>query len=211
MQIRKFIISLFIVSLSAITVDGQRHQPHAGSTARTPQRSERIEVCSGKKLPAGFVVIALQHAARCESELLVLKKPAKRESVCDISPVPEGYSIVGRGSLSQCVGAESNPLTNAMTILRDDASADAKKATASQQPDQQDTPAKSPEWLDQIQVGMTKAQVTKLWGKPEDTQKVFTNFDGDLEKWRYFRKGTSVYVTFKEGVVSIVEIAAAEK
>jgi hypothetical protein len=93
----------------------------ATSTPRT--------LCKGQPVPKGFVIIGYKSSVKCAGEPeLAIKKPVNPETVCDGSPIPEGYHIISQQGLPACYTTESNPLTNALSIARDDIGASSPTA-----------------------------------------------------------------------------------
>lgn len=78
--------------------------------------------CKGQPIPKGFVIVGYKSSARCgENSELIVKKPDDIEIVCDTSPVPDGYHVLTQQGSAACATKDSNPLTNALSILRDGA------------------------------------------------------------------------------------------
>lgn len=76
------------------------------------------------------MIVGYKSSAKCgENSELIVKKPADAEIVCDSSPVPEGYHVIGQQGSAACVTADSNPLTNALTILRNGATVSTQTPT----------------------------------------------------------------------------------
>jgi hypothetical protein len=108
-----------LVFLASGTALGQRRtnkRPESKSVA-TAQRT----FCKGESVQGGFVVVGYKSSAKCgvNAELIV-KKPADTEIVCDGSPIPDGFHVVSQEGSPACAGASPNPLTNALTITRQD-------------------------------------------------------------------------------------------
>ena len=203
------LFAILAVLLFVITVPSQKHQSNQPVVKPAP-RTNRMEICEGKKVPDGWVVIGSKAATRCDGNLLVLKKPSAREVVCATSPVPDGYYVVRLESSPACLAASTNPLTNAMLILNSDAPADSPQAVESQAYVEAPRTAKRSATKTEVKPGMTKGDVLKLWGAPDSKQSIFTNYDGDSEFWRYFHDGTNIHVWFKEDKVTKVEVGAVE-
>jgi hypothetical protein len=80
--------------------------------------------CKGQAIPKGLVIVGYKSSAKCgDNSGLILKKPADAEIICDTSPVPQGYHVISQQGSAACVTADSNPLTNALSIARDGADA----------------------------------------------------------------------------------------
>src|SRR5438309_1766835 len=105
-----------LVDSSALSQN--RNTKNSASKQATPKRRT---LCKGQPVPKGFVVIGYSSSVKCAGEPeLAIKKPANAETVCDASPIPEGYHVISQQGLPACDTAESNPLTNALSIARDD-------------------------------------------------------------------------------------------
>jgi hypothetical protein len=78
--------------------------------------------CKGQLIPKGFVIVGYKSSAKCgENSELIVKKPDDIEIVCDTSPVPDGYHVLTQQGSAACATKDSNPLTNALSIISDGA------------------------------------------------------------------------------------------
>jgi hypothetical protein len=53
----------------------------------------------------------------------------------------------------------------------------------------------------EIVAGMTMAQVLKAWGSPQSRSNTTTSRSGTDSTWTYYRKGQSVHLYFKDGIL----------
>ena len=78
----------------------------------TPQQSE---VCSGNKIPEGYVIIGDKPAGDCPTGYrITIKKAGDRETACFYSPIPASHVVVGNKSRKQ--GCQNNPGMEPNTI-----------------------------------------------------------------------------------------------
>jgi hypothetical protein len=106
----------FVLLLNNVAL-GQKRISKTGTT-----KQANSPACKGQPIPKGFVIIGYKSSAKCgENSELIVKKPDDIEIVCDTSPVPEGYHVLTQQASAACETKDSNPLTNALSILRDGA------------------------------------------------------------------------------------------
>jgi hypothetical protein len=110
---------------------GQKRSAKAAAT-----KQANTAACKGQLIPKGLVIVGYKSSAKCgENSEIIVKKPADAEIVCDTSPVPDGYHVISQQGSAACMTADSNPLTNALSIVRDGA------AVSTQPPAQTAPPA----------------------------------------------------------------------
>jgi hypothetical protein len=144
-------------------------RPGTKSTGRKLTISPTHIICNGESIPKGYVVVGYRSSAKCaENPELVIKKPAEVENVCDDSPIPEGYHVVSQQGSTACVKADSNPLTNALTIARDGSE---KNSPSTCSPSD-------------VHIGMTSAKVAACLGIPSRISTVVSG-SGKDEVWTY--------------------------
>ena len=118
-------------------------------------------VCQGEAIPKGQVVVGVKSSNQCSSSLeLVTKKPSDSEIVCDASPVPPSYSVSEMTSSQACNSPGSNPLTNAMLIVRDG-------TVAVRPPVRQTPPRQDSDEEEELDGGRTQKRVAR---QPSDTK-----------------------------------------
>ena len=120
-------VTLFfaLICCICITAIGQKRSKRA-----TPAASQRV-VCKATSVPQGFVVVGYKPVTTCGgSPELVTKRPEAADIVCADSPVPDGYSVISRAASAACVSGDTNPLSNALFIARNDAAAPSTKKVA---------------------------------------------------------------------------------
>jgi hypothetical protein len=109
--VKRLFILTFSILLCSTLVCGQR----AGSKKANAKQGNTLPI--NARVPNGFVVVALTETSK------TIKKPSERETICDGSPVPDGYIVIETASSTQCQSANSNPLVNAMVIALDGSTA----------------------------------------------------------------------------------------
>ena len=103
-------------------------QKRIAKAAATKQRTP--PPCKGQPIPKGFVIVGYESSAKCgENSELIIKKPGDIEIVCDTSPVPGGYHVLTQQGSAACATRDSNPLTNALSIMRDGATVSMQSPT----------------------------------------------------------------------------------
>jgi hypothetical protein len=229
MRILKYLSALSMIALLAVvSAAGQQRHTRAGVRKAVLPAVSQMELCENAKIPAGWVVVGVQHEAKCGGRSLLVKKPAARELVCGTSPVPEGYRVISQDAAQACLGTDDNPLANAMTIVRDDTpEADAARTlsaapqvTATQARSEAIDPNSTP-WphngsgltttklgakLDDVRLNMTKEEVIQAWGRCDNIEPWFTNYDGNFELWHYKFKGMPVTLLIRDGKVTNIRM-----
>lgn len=81
---------------------------------KTPAKQASV-LAKDARVPDGFVVVAMTATSK------TIKKPAEQETICDGSPVPDGYSVIEITRAELCLAASENPLTSGMLIAREGA------------------------------------------------------------------------------------------
>jgi len=144
-------IALICVLISTASAEALAQRRNANNAARKSAASAPQILCKGKSVPTGYVILGYRSSAKCgENPELVIKKPAEVENVCDDSPIPGGYHVVSQQGSTACVKADSNPLTNTLTIARDGSEKNSPSAC-------------SP---GDVHIGMTSAKVVACLGIP---------------------------------------------
>jgi hypothetical protein len=158
-----FFVSLCLLSASPASAQKRKS---AGRTIRASSAAGPRSICQGDPIPGGFVVVGNEAAGRCgEKHTLTVRKPAATETICDGSPLPAGYSVVDQQASIRCSGTGSNPLTNALTIKREE------RASGSGE--------ESPCTSSDIKLGMNPQQVLRCEGRlPIDAHRTITE-DGE--------------------------------
>jgi hypothetical protein len=163
---------------------------------------------------------------------LIIKKPTDTEIVCDTSPVPEGYHVISQQGSAGCVTTDSNPLTNALSIARDGYDVSSQSGPSSlahkddaivvnprierektktiiqQRADQENADARRYVAVNEairehrIIVGMTKNEVLKSWGPPNDDIAEASNGSNTKADWYYRRGKQLVKVRFEDDILS---------
>src|SRR6266496_5317681 len=125
------LLLLFAVFLLATSVAQSQRRNTKATVTRSSASSLHI-FCKGETIPKGFVVVGYKSSsAKCSANSeLVIKKPADSEIVCDGSPIPEGYHVVSQEASMICATADSNPLTNALSIARNGSGASSQTVAA---------------------------------------------------------------------------------
>jgi hypothetical protein len=62
-------------------------------------------ICAHREVPDGWVVIGRYHNQACDGDganALIIKRPVKRETVCEGSPIPEGWMKVREAETGEC-------------------------------------------------------------------------------------------------------------
>ncbi|HYX41454.1 MAG TPA: hypothetical protein VE821_07145 [Pyrinomonadaceae bacterium] len=230
MKILQYVSALSMIALLVVmSAAGQQRRARASVRKVAPPAVSQMELCEGAKMPAGWVVVGVQHSAKCGGRLLMVKKPAARELVCGTSPVPEGYRVISQDATQACLGTDDNPLANAMTIVRDDAP-DAETAArapgaapqgATAQARSEAVEPNATQWphngsgltttklgakLDDVRLNMTKEEVVSVWGRCDNIEPWFTNHDGNFELWHYRFKGMPVTLLIRDGKVTNIRM-----
>ena len=222
---------LFLVTLCTACTTYSALGQKAGSKPRKPSKSRvvcSVETVPQGMVIVGYKDNAVCETG---SELLV-KKPTDSETVCANSPVPDGYSVQNIIGNVECRDAGPNPLTNALVITRDRSTSIAPttsftrpsssreitvKVTTESSREQASVKSPLEERAEKVNaeakienaasrgeivVGMTMDQVIKAWGSPQTRSNTTTSRSGTDSTWRYYRKGQSVDLYFKDGVLS---------
>ncbi|MDX6501368.1 MAG: hypothetical protein QOG23_4628 [Blastocatellia bacterium] len=211
------VASCVLVLLVGNFAQGQKRSTK-GTTSKQSAAAPRI-ICKGQTVPKGFVVVGYKSSVKCGSDSeLVIKKPAETEIVCDSSPIPEGYHIVSQEGSRACATTNSNPLTNALSILRDGSSALPQTVAARGKDliplpsrydpnavvqqraaeEQKKTEIELAALHHQIMVGMTTNQLLSSWGRPSDVLIVTSH---GSTTWVYTKGDGSVHVHFDNGIL----------
>jgi len=141
-------IALICVLISTASAEALAQRRNANNAARKSAASAPQILCKGKSVPTGYVIVGYRSSAKCgENPELVIKKSAEVENVCDDSPIPGGYHVVSQQGSTACVIADSNPLTNTLTIARDGSEKNSPSTCS----------------LDDVHIGMTSAKVAACW------------------------------------------------
>lgn len=90
------------------------------------QSEETILVCSVSSVPNGYVIVGKTSTEQCRVNMdlperdntLMIKKPGLRETICEKSPYPSNYAVVGRVRLSTCPNTGNETDNNAWIITR---------------------------------------------------------------------------------------------
>lgn len=91
-----------------------------------PQSDEHILVCTISAVPYGYVIVGKTSTEQCRINIdlperdntLMIKRPAARETICEKSPYPNNYAVVGRTRLSSCPNTGNETDNNAWIINR---------------------------------------------------------------------------------------------
>jgi len=110
--------SLSLLMLSALLVSPAQSKP--------PQSDETILVCTVSAVPYGYVIVGKTSTEQCRINIdlperdntLMIKRPAPRETICEKSPYPNNYAVVGRTRLSTCPNTGNETDNNAWIINR---------------------------------------------------------------------------------------------
>lgn len=94
--------------------------------AQSQQAEETVLVCSVSAIPYGYVIIGRTSTEQCRSNTdlperdntLIIKKPGVRETICEKSPYPSNYAVVGRARLNACPNTGNETDNNAWVINR---------------------------------------------------------------------------------------------
>lgn len=109
---------LLLVILFALFLSPVQSQP--------PQAEETILVCSVSAVPYGYVIVGKTSTEQCRTNIdlperdntLMIKKPGPREIICEKSPYPTTYAVVGRARLTTCPNTGNETDNNAWIINR---------------------------------------------------------------------------------------------
>ena len=85
-----------------------------------------LQICRISNIPGGFVIIGVATVEQCRENAdlperenaWVIKRPATREVVCEKSPYPGNYAIVGRTRSATCPNGTNENYNNAWSIER---------------------------------------------------------------------------------------------
>ena len=94
--------------------------------SQSQQAEETILVCSVSAVPYGYVIIGKTSTEQCRinadlperDNTLMIKKPGNRETICEKSPYPSNYAVVGRARLNTCPNTGNESDNNAWVISR---------------------------------------------------------------------------------------------
>ena len=83
-------------------------------------------VCTVSNIPYGYVIVGKTSTEQCRSNVdiperdntFMIKKPGPKETICEKSPYPNDYAVVGRGRLSSCPNTGNETDNNAWIINR---------------------------------------------------------------------------------------------
>jgi len=210
--------SCVLVLLVSSFAPGQKRSTK-GAASKQATAAPRV-ICKGQPVPKGFVVVGYKDSAKCSGDSeLVIKKPTDTEIVCDGSPIPEGYHVVSQEGSTACTTADSNPLTNALSILRDGSFVLPQTTSARGRDliplpsrydpnvvieqraaeEQKKTEIELGVLHHKIMGGMTTDQVLASWGRPSRVDIVTSS---GSTTWIYERRNDSVYVHFDNGTLS---------
>jgi len=187
-------------------------------TARKASKAQTI-VCKMGSVPKGMVIVGHRQNDACSEGMeLIVKRPAKLETVCADSPVPDDYTVAGIRGSAACNTPDFNPLTNALSISHVGASPaiDPKNRLGEpgvlstgkgefafeRQVEERANQVNAEARLEnaatrhEIMVGMTMAQVQRAWGSPASASRTTRSGSGTETIWSYYRKGQSVTVYF---------------
>jgi hypothetical protein len=97
---------LMIIIFSSLQLSYSRNpNPSLAASAALLQTQE---VCSGNKVPDGYVIIGDKRSSDCPSGYkITIKKAGDRESICFYSPIPTGHVVVGNNLRRE--GCQNNP------------------------------------------------------------------------------------------------------
>jgi hypothetical protein len=105
-----------LIGFSYATATAQKRHTRNSESKKT---SPRV-ICKTASIPKGFVIVGYKPNSSCSDSLeLVVRRPADTEIVCAESPVPDGYQLLSQQASDACALKNSNPLTNAVMIVRD--------------------------------------------------------------------------------------------
>src|SRR5690242_9068387 len=82
------------------------------------------QVCVGSNVPYGYVIVGQATIEQCRKftdlperdNALLIKKPAKREIICEQSPYPGNYAVTGRTRSVSCPNNTNENYNNALII-----------------------------------------------------------------------------------------------
>jgi hypothetical protein len=121
-------LPLFLTTIFLLTFPVTAQKRSSKSVRSAPVAKP---ACRGGQVPIGLVVVGYKASERCTDGVeLILKKPADNETVCDGSPVPEGFLVVRQTGTPACAEANPNPLTNALVIVRNGSAATSASPTS---------------------------------------------------------------------------------
>jgi len=94
--------------------------------SQSQQVDETVLVCSVSVIPYGYVIIGKTSTEQCRinndlperDNTLMIKKPGVRETICEKSPYPSNYAVVGRARLNTCPNTGNESDNNAWVITR---------------------------------------------------------------------------------------------
>ena len=109
---------IFLVQLSVLLLSPELSQPQSDEGA--------VLVCTVSSVPYGYVIIGKTSTEQCRSNTdlperentLMIKRPGPRETICEKSPYPNNYAVVGRTRLSTCPNTGNETDNNAWIITR---------------------------------------------------------------------------------------------
>lgn len=90
-----------------------------------PQTEEgAILVCTVSSVPYGYVIVGKTSTEQCRvntdlperDNTWIIKRPGSRETICEKSPYPNNYAVVGRTRLSTCLNTGNETDNNAWII-----------------------------------------------------------------------------------------------
>ena len=85
-----------------------------------------VLVCTVSSVPYGYVIVGKTSTEQCRSNVelperdntFMIKKPGPKETICERSPYPGDYAVVGRARLSTCPNTGNETDNNAWIISR---------------------------------------------------------------------------------------------
>lgn len=92
--------------------------------AQTPNIS--VTICAGSNIPNGYVMIGQTTIEQCRKytdlperdNALIIKKPGRREVICEQSPYPNNYAVSARTRSVSCPNNANDNYNNALVIER---------------------------------------------------------------------------------------------
>lgn len=168
-----------------------------GSELLVKRPSDSETVCANSPVPEGYSVQNITGSAECRdaspnplSNAVVIGRSV-RDGSASISPNPS-YTRPSSGSeitveVTTGSSREQAPAKSPLEERAEKVNAEAKIENAANR--------------GEIVVGMTMDQVLKAWGSPQSRSNTTTSRSGTDSTWNYYRKGQSVDLYFKDGIL----------
>ena len=85
-----------------------------------------VLICTVSSVPYGYVIVGKSSTEQCRSNVelperdntFMIKKPGPKETICEKSPYPGDYAVIGRSRLNTCPGTGNETDNNAWVISR---------------------------------------------------------------------------------------------